>query len=194
MAVLEDWGWIADDVWVAHAIHLDDDEVARLGAAGTGVAHCPSNARLGTGVCRVTDLVAAGVPVGLGVDGAASNEVGGLRPELRQALYAARQRGGAGAFAPADALQLATEGGAACLGRDDIGRLEPGARADLAIWPGDDLRDMPDSVAALVLGPDRAARHVLAADEHVVTDGDVVGTDLRATHTDLARRARRLWD
>ena len=121
--LLDELGWIDDDVWVAHGIHFDDAEVARLGGAGTGVAHCPSsNARLGAGMCRVVDLETAGAPVGLGVDGVASNEVGGLQPELRQALYTARQRAGrADAFLPPDALRLATEGGARCLGRDDLG-------------------------------------------------------------------------
>lgn len=193
--LLEDLGWIASDVWVAHGIHFDDSEIARLGAAGVGVAHCPSsNARLGAGMCRVSDLEAAGVPVGLGVDGVASNEVGGLQPELRQALYTARQRAmRADAFTPADALRLGTEGGARCLGRDDIGRLEPGARADLVVWPGGDLADVPDALTGFVLGPDRRARHVLVGGEPVVTDGRLVGADLDALRRDLAARARRLW-
>ncbi|MFP4635558.1 MAG: 8-oxoguanine deaminase [Nitriliruptoraceae bacterium] len=191
----EDLGWIADDVWVAHGIHLDDSEVARLGAAGTGVAHCPSsNARLGAGSCRVSDLVAAGAPVGLGVDGPASNEVGGLHAELRQALYTARQRTGRpGDLMPADALRLATVGGAACLGRDDIGELAPGRRADLVIWPAGDLDDVPDPIDGLVLGPDRRARTVLVGGVTVVEDGQLVRTDLEAAHRELARRARRLW-
>ncbi|MGH9188199.1 MAG: amidohydrolase family protein, partial [Acidimicrobiales bacterium] len=102
LAVLEDWGWTGADVWLAHGIHFDDGEVARLGTAVTGVAHCPSsNARLAAGICRVVDLEAAGAPVGLGVDGAASNEIGGLFGELRQSLYLARLRAGrAGAFMP----------------------------------------------------------------------------------------------
>ncbi len=193
--LMEDLGWIADDVWVAHAVHLDDTEVARLGAAGTGVAHCPSsNGRLGTGLCRVTDLLAAGVPVGLGVDGVASNEVGGLFPELRQALYTARQRTmRADALRPEDVLRLATEGGAACLGRDDLGRLAPGQRADLVVWPGEDLADIPGPIDGLVLGPDRRARLVLVDGEPVVRDGALVGTDHAANHRELARRARRLW-
>jgi cytosine/adenosine deaminase-related metal-dependent hydrolase len=191
----EELGWIADDVWVAHAIHLDDGEVARLGAARTGVAHCPSsNARLGAGACRVSDLLAAGAPVGLGVDGPASNEVGGLFPELRQALYTARQRTGrASDLLPADALRLATEGGADCLGRPDLGRLAPGRRADLVVWPADDLEDIEDPVAALVLGPDRRARTVLVGGVPIVDDGHPTGFDLRAAHRELARRARRLW-
>jgi cytosine/adenosine deaminase-related metal-dependent hydrolase len=193
--LMEDLGWIADDVWVAHAVHLDDTEVGRLGAAGTGVAHCPSsNARLGTGLCRVTDLLAAGVPVGLGVDGVASNEVGGLFPELRQALYTARQRTTrADALLPDDVLRLATEGGAACLGRDDLGRLEPGRRADLVVWPAEDLADVPGPIDGLVLGPDRRARSVLVGGDPVVQDGALVGTDHAANRRELARRARRLW-
>ena len=194
--LVEEWGWLAGDVWFAHGVHLDDAEVARLGAAGAGVAHCPSsNARLAAGTCRVTDLESSGAPVGLGVDGVASNEVGRLFPELRQAMYAARLRAGrADAFMPADAVRLATLGGAGCLGRDDIARLEVGARADLAVWPGDDLADIADPLAALVLGPDRTVRHLLVGGDPVVTDGEVVGVDLRAARHDLAVRARRLWD
>jgi cytosine/adenosine deaminase-related metal-dependent hydrolase len=193
--LLDDLGWISDDVWVAHGIHFDDGEIARLGAAGTGVAHCPSsNARLGAGMCRVTDLEAAGAPVGLGVDGAASNEVGGLQPEIRQALYTARQRAGrADAFMPADALRLATEGGARCLGRGDVGRLEPGFRADVVVWPGDDLADVPDPLDGFVLGPDRRARHVLVDGVLVVQDGELLGSDVSELRRDLAERARRLW-
>jgi cytosine/adenosine deaminase-related metal-dependent hydrolase len=193
--LVEELGWIAGDVWVAHGIHFNDDEVRRLGAAGVGVAHCPSsNARLGSGLCRVTDLVGAGAPVGLGVDGVASNEVGGLFPELRQSLYTGRQRTGRPAdFMPADALRLATEGGAACLGRDDIGRLEPGYRADLVVWPGDDLGDVPDPLAGLVLGPDRRARHVLVDGQPVVRDGNLLGADIGQLRRELARRARQVW-
>jgi len=193
--LLDDLGWIDGDVWVAHGIHFDDAEVTRLGEAGTGVAHCPSsNARLGAGMCRVVDLEAAGAPVGLGVDGVASNEVGGLQPELRQALYTARQRANrADAFLPTDALRLATEGGARCLGRDDLGRLEPGFRADLVVWPGDDLGDVPDPLAGLVLGPDRRARDVFVEGEPVVRDGTLLGAEERALRRDLTERARRLW-
>ena len=149
--LLDELGWIDDDVWVAHGIHFDDAEVARLGAAGTGSAHCPSsNARLGAGMCRVVDLESAGAPVGLGVDGVASNEVGGLQPELRQALYTARQRAGrADAFLPPDALRLATEGGARCLGRGRPRQARARSRADLVVWPGDDLGDVPDPLAGL---------------------------------------------
>lgn len=195
LEVLEDLDWIGPDVWFAHGIHFDADEIRRVGAAGTGVAHCPSsNGRLGSGICAVTDLRTAGAPVGLGVDGPASNEVGTLFPELRQSLYFARQRAGsAAAFSPSDALELATTGGARVLGRPDLGRLEPGAPADLAIWPAGDLADMSDPLAGLVLGPDRRVRHLLVGGKDVVTDGALTGVDLVGAREDLVRRAKRLW-
>ena len=194
--VVEELGWLEGDVWYAHGIHFNDAEVVRIGAAGAGVAHCPSsNARLGSGFCRVRDLVAAGAPVGLGIDGAASSESGDLLPELKQALFLARLRAGQpDALTPYEVLGLATSGGARCLGRPDLGRLEVGARADIAVWPADDLADIADAVAGLVLGPTRRTRHLLVGGEAVVSDGAVVGVDLREAHRELARRARRLWD
>ena len=194
--MLDEWGWVGDDVWLAHGIHIDDDEMARLGSAGTGVAHCPSsNARIAAGMCRVTDLRAAGCPVGLGVDGVASNEVGGLFGEMRQALYTARLRElRPDALMPADVVEMGTRGGARCLGMDDVGSLEVGMRADLAVWPGDDLGDMVDALTALVLGPDRRVRHLFVEGRTVVADGEVAGTDLAAAHRDLAARSRLLWE
>lgn len=195
LELMAEWGWIGDDVWYAHGIHFDDAEVARLGATRTGVGHCPSsNARLASGSARVSDLVAAGAPVGLGVDGVASNESGGLYVEMRQALFTGRQRTGrADSMTVQQALDLATVGGAACLGRDDIGAIEVGMKADLAIWPGDDVMDIPDPVAALVLGPSRWVKHLLVGGEFVVRDGRLAGVDLRAARADLAERARKLW-
>ena len=194
--MLEEWGWVGNDVWLAHGIHIDDDEMARLGSAGTGVAHCPSsNARIAAGMCRVTNLRAAGCPVGLGVDGVASNEVGGLFGEMRQALYTARLRElRPDALMPADVVEMGTRGGARCLGMDDVGSLEVGMRADLAVWPGDDLGDMVDALTALVLGPDRRVRHLFVEGRTVVADGEVAGTDLAAAHRDLAARSRLLWE
>ena len=194
--MLDEWGWLGDDVWLAHGIHIDDDEMARLGSAGTGVAHCPSsNARMAAGMCRVTDLRAAGCPVGLGVDGVASNEAGGLFGEMRQALYTARLRElRPDALMPADLVEMGTRGGARCLGMDDVGSLEVGMRADLAVWPGDDIADIADALTALVLGPDRRVRHLFVDGRTVVVDGEVAGTDLAAAHRDLAARSRRLWD
>lgn len=193
---LAEWGWLGDDVWLAHGIWLADDEIARLGAAGTGVAHCPSsNARLGAGMCRVTDLLSAGAPVGLGVDGVASNEVGALFPELRQALYTARLRElQPDALMPDDVLALATAGGARCLGRPELGRLEVGAAADLAVWPGDDLGDIRNAVDGLVMGPDRRVRHLFVGGQQRVEEGALTGIDLGDAHRTLAQRASRLWD
>jgi cytosine/adenosine deaminase-related metal-dependent hydrolase len=145
-------------------------------------------------MCRVVDLQAAAVPVGLGVDGVASNEVGGLFPELRQALYTARLREGrADALMPSDVVELATVGGAQCLGRPELGRLEVGAAADLAIWPGGDLGDIADPITALVMGPDRRVRHLFVAGEQRITDGHLNGVDMAAAHKRLAERSRRLW-
>ncbi|MFY1699950.1 MULTISPECIES: 8-oxoguanine deaminase [unclassified Solwaraspora] len=185
----DDLGWLGDDVWLAHGVHLDDAAVARLGATGTGVAHCPSsNARLGAGTARVTDLLAAGVPVGLGVDGAASQEAGHLGEELRQALYAARLRGGPAAMTARDALALGTIGGARCLGRDaDIGSLQVGKLADVALWRLDGLghAGIDDPVAALVLGPPAPVQLLLVGGRPVVE-----GAELRTADTaDLAARA-----
>ena len=195
LELLDDLGWIASDVWIAHGIHFNDQEVARLGETGTGIAHCPSsNSRLGSGIARVVDLTAAGAPVGLGVDGVASNEIGTLFPEMRMALFLARQRDmAATTFAPADAVVLATEGGARCLGRDDVGRLEPGFRADVVVWPGEDLADVLDPIAGLVLGPERSARHVFVDGEPVVSYGHLVNADIADLRAELARRVRRIW-
>jgi cytosine/adenosine deaminase-related metal-dependent hydrolase len=193
--LLQSWGWESSDVWLAHGVHFRDEEVRRLGEAGMGVAHCPSsNARLGAGMCRTVDLRAAGAPVGLGVDGVASNECGRLFPELRQSLYTARLRAQrADVFLPADALDLATTGGARCLGRADIGSITVGQRADLAVWDARDLADIPDAVVGLVLGPDRPVRDLLVGGERIVADGRLAHVDLRAARADLARRSQRLW-
>lgn len=194
LELMAEWGWIGDDVWFAHGIHFDDAEVELLGRTGSGVAHCPSsNARLASGLCRVMDLVRAGAPVGLGVDGVASNENGGLFTEMRQALFTGRQRtGDPTSIGVADVLGIATEGGARCLSRPDLGRLEPGYRADLAIWPVDDLEDLPDPMVGLVLGPERRVRHLLVGGEFTVKDGNLVGVDLRAARKELAATAARL--
>ena len=121
---MESLGWLGPDVWFAHAVHLDDAASPTLAATGTGVAHCPSsNARLGAGICRTRDLRDAGVPVGLGVDGAASNEAASLLEEVRHAVLFARARGGPQALTVRDALEMATLGGARVLGWDDRDRL-----------------------------------------------------------------------
>lgn len=178
---LDDMGWLGPDVWLAHCVHLSPPEIARLGATGTGVAHCPSsNARLGTGIGPAVDLLGAGVAVGLGVDGAASNESGEMAVEMRQALLVARLRGGPAAMTARTALALGTIHGARCLGRDDeIGSLEPGKCADIALWPVADpgQAGIADPVATLVLGPPRHASHVLVGGRTVVEDGRLATVD-----------------
>jgi cytosine/adenosine deaminase-related metal-dependent hydrolase len=186
---LEQLGWLAGDVWCAHCVHLSARDVERFGASGTGVAHCPSsNLRLGAGVAPVRDLLDAGVRVGLGVDGSASNERSDLFLEVKQALLVARGRGGGEAMTVRDSLRLATRGGAAVLGRDDIGSLEPGKQADLAIWRTDglELGGADDLVAGLVLsGPHRVDRLVVGGMD-VVRGGALV----RADEGEIARDHR----
>jgi cytosine/adenosine deaminase-related metal-dependent hydrolase len=176
---VERLGWLGSDVWLAHAVHLTDDDIGRLAGSGTGVAHCPtSNARLGAGTARVRDLRDAGVPVGLGVDGAASNEASSMLEEARHALLLARARGGPRALAVRDALEMATLGGARLLGREDeIGSIEPGKRADLALWRVDGLghSGIADPAAALVLG-DRPPLELLLVDGRAVVEDDRVVT------------------
>ena len=161
---MESLGWLADDVWLAHGIWFEDDEVARLGRAGVAVSHCPtSNMRLGSGVCRVRQLRAAGCAVGLAVDGSASNDSSNLLAELRQCLLLHRLTGGAAAMTVAEVLEMATLDGARCLGRDDIGRLVPGCCCDLAVF---DLQDLGydgahDPLAALLLCQPAPARQVV---------------------------------
>ena len=185
-------GWLGDDVWLAHGVQLKAAAVARLAATGTSVAHCPSsNARLGAGIAPVRDLLDAGAPVGLGVDGAASQEAGQLGAELRQALLAARLRGGPTAMTAREALALATTGGARCLGRaDELGSLEPGKLADIALWRLDTLghAGIDDPVAALVLGSPAPVELLLVGGRPIVDRGRL----LTADEEELAASARRL--
>jgi cytosine/adenosine deaminase-related metal-dependent hydrolase len=173
-------GWLADDVWCAHCVHLSDDDVETFGAQGVGVAHCPtSNMRLGAGIARVRDLLDAKVRIGLGVDGSASNERSDLFMEVKQAVLVARARGGPKAMTAREALRLGTRGGAAMLGRDDIGQLSPGKRADVAVWRtnGLELGGADDLVAGLVFsGPHRADRLYVNGEE-VVRDGHLARAD-----------------
>jgi cytosine/adenosine deaminase-related metal-dependent hydrolase len=194
-------GWLGDDVWLAHAVHLDDAAVARIGATGTGVAHCPSsNARLGAGMARVRDLLDAGGPVGLGVDGAASQETNQLGAELRQALYTARLRGGPAALTAREALRMGTMGGARCLGREaEIGSIEKGKLADLALWRLDGLghTGIDDPVTALVFGPPAPLELLLVGGRRIVEYGELRTVDdrelirgTRRVHRALMRKAR----
>ena len=193
---LERVGWLEGDVWCAHCIQLSPAEIERFGRHGVGVAHCPtSNLRLGAGVAPVRELLDAGVRVGLGADGSASNERSDLFFEAKQALLVARGRGGPGAMTARESLRLATRGGASVLGRSDIGSLEPGRRADLAIWRTDglELGGAEDPVAGLVFsGPHRVDR-LLVGGEDVVRDGRLVHADeaeiARAHRVQAARLA-----
>jgi 8-oxoguanine deaminase len=191
---LESVGWLTDRTWVGHGIHFDDAEITRLGAAGTGVAHCPtSNMRLASGTARILELEAAGVPVGLGVDGSASNDASNMIQEARQALYLQRLRYGAGVSVER-ALGWATRGSARVLGRDSLGEIAPGRQADLALFMLDELRfsGSHDPVAALLLcGADRADR-VMVGGQWRVVDGQIPGLDLGTLIAEHSRAARRL--
>jgi cytosine/adenosine deaminase-related metal-dependent hydrolase len=193
---LDSLGWLGDDVWLAHCVHLDGGECERMGATGTGVAHCPtSNGRLGAGIAPVASLLAAGAPVGLGVDGAASNESGELVDELRAALLVARVTGGPTALTARDALELATRNGARCLGREDeLGHLSVGALADVALWdlgePG--FAGIADPVAALAFGPTRHVDALLVGGEVVVEDGELRTADPATLAAELDRASVRM--
>lgn len=192
---LESVGWLTDRTWLGHGIHFDDAEIARLGAAGTAVAHCPtSNMRLASGTARVLELEAAGVPVGLGVDGSASNDASNMILEARQALYLQRLRYGAAAVTCERALGWATRGSARVLGRGDLGQLAPGQQADLAMFRLDELRfsGSHDPVAALLLcGADRADR-VMVGGSWRVLDGQIPGLDIAELIAEHSRSARNL--
>jgi cytosine/adenosine deaminase-related metal-dependent hydrolase len=193
---LERVGWLADDVWCAHCVHLSDDDVQTFARAGVGVAHCPtSNLRLGAGVAPVRAMLDAGVRVGLGVDGSASNERSDIFVDVKNALLVARGRGGPAALTARDALRIATRGGAEVLRRDDIGRLAPGLRADLAVWRTDGLEfgGADDLVCNLVVsGPHRVDRLIVGGRD-VVRGGALVN----AREEEIARehrvQAARLW-
>ncbi|WP_329454897.1 8-oxoguanine deaminase [Streptomyces sp. NBC_01497] len=195
----ESTGWLGSDVWMAHCVHMSDADIAAFARSGTGVAHCPSsNARLGAGIARVPDMLAAGVPVGLGVDGTASNESGELHTELRNALLVNRL--GAhreAALSARQALRLGTYGGAQVLGRArDIGSIEAGKLADLVLWRMDTLAhsSIADPVAALVLGAPAPVTLSLVDGRVVVEDGRLTRVDedsvARAARAQAQRLAR----
>ncbi|PWR02316.1 8-oxoguanine deaminase [Meridianimarinicoccus roseus] len=179
----EDLGWTGLDVWHAHCVKLDRDEIALFARTGTGVAHCPcSNCRLGSGIAPVRAMRDAGVEVGLGVDGSASNDAGNLVLEARQALLLQRVACGADAIGAREVLEIATRGGAAVLGRSDLGQLVPGMRADIAIWDMTAIASSGawDKVAALVLSGPTAVRDLLVEGRPVVRDGTLTTLDLPA--------------
>ncbi|WP_428926074.1 8-oxoguanine deaminase [Marinibacterium sp. SX1] len=190
----EDLGWTGPDVWHAHCVKLDGREIDLFAASRTGVAHCPcSNCRLGSGIAPVRAFRDAGVRVGLGVDGSASNDMGNLMGEARQAMLLQRVVHGGDGMSAREALEIATRGGADVLGRPECGRLEPGARADVAIWDtrGIEAAGSWDPAALVLAGPTRV-RDLLVEGRRVVADGVLQGVDLGEIIAEQGRLVRRL--
>ena len=189
----ENLGWVGNDVWHAHCVHLNSSELSLFARTGTGVTHCPcSNMRLGSGIAPVREMLNYGINVGLGVDGSASNDSGDLMGEARQALLLQRVIHGGDAVSARDALEIATLGGAKVFGRDDIGSLENGKRADFAVFPLDNvaLAGNWDPVAALVFCSPVQALHTVVDGRFIVRDGLLTNTDLPTLlnqHTNLTR-------
>lgn len=192
---LEKVGWLSDRVWLAHGIHFNDDEIRRLGAAGTGICHCPSsNMLLASGLCPTLDLERAGSPVGLGVDGSASNDGSNMIQEVRQAFLLGRLKYDAAEITHQKVLSWATEGSARCLGRDDLGSLKVGQQADIALFKLDELRfaGAGDPLAALVLCGAHQADRVMVAGQWRVLDGAIIDFDIAQLIQRQKALARRL--
>ncbi|MFJ6097095.1 8-oxoguanine deaminase [Williamsia muralis] len=187
---METVGWLGPDVWFAHGVHFDDHAITTLATSGSSVAHCPSsNGRLGAGTARARDLLAAGVPVGLGVDGAASNESSRILEEAHQAVLMARATGGPTALTTRQALEMATLGGARALGcQDSIGSIEAGKLADMVLWRRDGLghAGIADPVAALVLGAVPPVERLWVNGKTVVRAGELTTIDAEATAAEVA--------
>ena len=178
LELLDDLGFLGPDVWLAHCVYVDDADMKRMAATRTAAAWCPtSNMRLGSGFAPAREMLDAGVQVGLAVDGSASNDSGNLLAEARQAMLTTRARKGAASMTARQALRLATRGGAACLGRDDVGSLEVGKRADIALFATDGLAYRgaeADLVAALVFCNPGPVQHLFVEGKPVVHDGHLV--------------------
>lgn len=191
----EDLGWVGDDVWHAHCVKLDSQEIDLFARTGTGVAHCPcSNCRLGSGIAPVRQMRDQGVKVGLGVDGSASNDAGSLIGEARQLLLLQRVQNGADAMSAREALEIATLGGAQVLGRPDIGALTVGRRADIAIWDvtGLEAAGAWDPVAALVLSGPMRVRDLMVEGRMIVQDQRLVTIDAESVIAEQSKLARGL--
>lgn len=192
---LLDCGWDYDQTWLAHGIHFDDDELSSLSKYGIGVAHCPNaNMRLGSGICRVPELIDHSVKVGIAVDGSASNDSGHMLAELRQAFYLARVRYGAEAMSALDAIDLGTWRSANLMGRNDIGRLEAGKCGDVALFPAEDLYSnaAENPVDALLICHPRQVSHLVVGGELRVEDQNLVGVDLESLREEHSRRAQKV--
>ncbi len=176
----EDLGWTGPDVWHAHCVKLDAEEQTLFAQTKTGVAHCPcSNCRLGSGIAPIRQMRDRGVPVGLGVDGSASNDAGNLILEARQAMLLQRVSNGADAMSAREALEIATRGGADILGRPECGRIAIGKRADIAIWDANCLENAGswDPAALLLAGPTKV-KHLIVDGRMIVEDGQLLSVDL----------------
>jgi cytosine/adenosine deaminase-related metal-dependent hydrolase len=193
---LEDLGWLAPDVWLAHVVHVEPDEIAALAGASVGVAHCPtSNMRLASGAAPVLDMLEAGVAVGLGVDGSASNDTGDLLAEARHALLLSRVREQTRLIGTRKVLEMATRNGAHALHRDDIGSLEAGKQADVAMFALDGVAGAGfehDPVAGLVLGSPGRVVHLLVQGRPVVENRSLVGASEEEIRRDHARTVARI--
>ena len=190
----EDLGWTGPDVWHAHCVKLDGREIDLFARSRTGVAHCPcSNCRLGSGIAPVRAMRDAGVRVGLGVDGSASNDGGNLMAEARPSMLLQRVARGADAMSAREALEIETRGGADVLNRPDCGRLEPGKRADIAVWDvtGIDSAGSWDPAALLLAGPTRV-KHLFVDGRQIVRDGQIATIDLPTMIERQNRLARTL--
>ncbi len=190
--LLEQTGWLSDRVWLAHGIHFGPGEIKTLGRHGVGVCHCAtSNMVLASGICATRDLESAGSPVGLGVDGSASNDASNMMEAVRHALMIGRLKYGAAAISHKDVLRWGTEGSARCLGRSDIGVIAPGYQADLAFFTLDEPRfsGNHDPLAAMVLCGAHRADRVMVGGEWRVIDGRIVGLDIGALVSDHGRAA-----
>lgn len=200
LAYLEELGWSGNDVWFAHGIHFDDEEVGRLGTAEAGICHCPSsNMLLASGICRTKELEAAGCAVGLGVDGSASNDGSNMIQEVRQAFLLQRIRYGAANISHEDALYWGTAGGAKLFHRPELGSIAPGQAADLAFFDLDQLRfsGAGDPIAALVLCGAERVKHLMVAGQWRVRDFAIPGLDMSRLvheHREAAQRLARLAD
>lgn len=190
----EDLGWTGDDVWHAHCVKLDGQEIDLFARSKTGVAHCPcSNCRLGSGIAPVRAMRDAGVPVGLGVDGSASNDVSNLMSEARQTMLLQRVANGADAMSAREALEIATRGGAQVLGRDDCGQIAVGKRADIAIWDVSGVESAGSwDYAALVLAGPAKVRDLFVEGRQIVADTRIISFGLNEAIVRQNKLARKL--
>ncbi len=192
---LEELGWLSNQVWLAHGIHFNKNEIQRLGQASLSIAHCPgSNMLLGSGICRAAELEEAGANVGIGVDGSASEDASNLIQEIRLALQIQRLRYGATRITHEDVIRWATVGSAKCLGRNDIGVIKPGKQADLAMFKLDELRfsGVSSPLAALVLCGAHRADRVMVGGQWRVIDGEIPNLDITKLMNEHRQAAKSL--